>query len=109
MALAETTLSSTAAVTPTAFAAPTTAETITNPGRGVFLWVKIGGTATTVTLVRPGTHGVGGDAIVDWTVVSGATNTERVIPVPASFADTDGDADVTFSQVTGVTALLVRS
>jgi hypothetical protein len=108
MALAETTLSSRAATTPTAFAAPTVAEVVTDPGAGVFLWVKVGGTATTITVLRPGTNPEG-DVIADWVVATAVTNTERVIPIGARFADTDGDADVTFSQVTGVTALLVRS
>lgn len=96
----------TAVVTPTAFAAPLATETVDNPGGGVFLWVKVGATATTVTVERPGSHPSGD--VVDDLVLTGLTNTERVIPIGVEFRDPSTcAANVTFSQVVGVTALLL--
>ena len=107
MALASQSVSS-AVVTPTAFAAPTTEETIENPGPGVFLWVKIGATATDITVERPGTHGAG-DSIADYTETA-LTATERIIPIGREYRDPSTlVATVTFSQVTNVTALLIRT
>lgn len=95
-------------MTPAAFAAPTTEEDIADPGPGVFLWVKVGATATNITVVRPGNHPAG-DAVADFTL-TGLTNTERVIPITREFRDpTSKEATVQFSQVTNVTALLVRA
>lgn len=107
MALASTTIGD-AAATPATFAAPTTAEEISDPGRGVFLYVKVGATATTVTVVRPGTHAAG-DAVNDL-VLTGLQNEDRIIRIGREYRNpADGNADVTFSQVTGVTALLLRT
>ncbi len=105
MALATQTLQN-AVVTPTAFAAPTTSETVASPGVGKFLWVKVGGTATTITIARPGTWPAG-DTNTTWTSGS-LTSVERIIPITADFRDpTTSLATVLFSQVTGVTALLI--
>lgn len=107
MALASQTVNA-AVVTPTAFAAPTTEETISDPGAGVYLWVKIGATSTDVTVVRPGSHGAG-DAIADY-ALTGLTNTERLIPITREYRDPSTKvATVQFSQVTNVTALLIRT
>lgn len=106
MALVSVTLSK-AAVTPTAMAAPTTSETAAC-GPGKFLQVVIGGTATTVTVVRPGTNPAG-DAIADF-VLTALTNTERWIPLNRDeFEDpATALASILFSQVTGVTARVVN-
>lgn len=105
MALATQTLAN-AVVTPTAFAAPTTSETVTSPGVGKFLWVKVGGTATTITVTRPGTLPAG-DTNPAYTTGS-VTSADRIIPITGEFKDpATGNAAVTFSQVTGVTALLI--
>lgn len=107
MALASQNLN-TVVATPTAFAAPTTEETISDPGPGVFLWVKIGATSTNITVVRPGSH-TAGDAIADY-AETGLTNTERIIPITRDLRDPSTKlATVQFSQVTNVTALLIRT
>lgn len=108
MALNVTTVSSPAPVTPAAFAAPTTSEQVANPGNDVLLWVKVGATATTITVVRPGDHPAG-DPVGDL-VVGPLTSEERIVPIGREYADSAlaGDAAVTFDQVAGVTALLLR-
>lgn len=96
-----------AVVTPTAEAAPTTEETIAASGPGVLLQVTVGGTATTITVARPGTH-PGGDAIDDL-VLSALSNTTRIIPILREYRDpSTGLVTVTFSQVTNVTARVLR-
>lgn len=97
-----------APVTPAAFAAPTVSEPITAPGPGVLLWVKVGGTATTITVNRYGTT-ADGEALPD-RVLTGLSNTERIIPIGRSYVNpATGSALVEFSQVTGVTAVLLRT
>lgn len=107
MALATLSLAGAAPVTPTAFAAPTVSEVVQRPGPTKFLWVKVGGTATTITVVRPGTH-PGGDTVDD-NVIGPLTSVERVIPIGSEYRAADGTATVQFSQVTGVTALLITT
>ena len=106
MALATQTLAAGgAAVTPTAFAAPTTSEPFAyTPGQ--FLWVKVGGTATTTTIARAGTYPAG-DNNATYTTGS-VTSQERVIPISADMkSPTTGLVTVAFSQITAVTALLI--
>jgi hypothetical protein len=94
-----------AGTTPT-YAAATVSDTFANDGR-TFLHVKVGATATNVTInsVTPCNQGEDHDI-----VLSGLANTERIIgPFPTSrFNDTTGMVTVTYSQVTGVTAAVVR-
>lgn len=87
-------------------AAPTVSETITAPDAHTGLLVTIGGTATTITIVRPGTDAVG-VAVADQ-VIGPLSNTTRLIKIDRHYRADDGDADVTFSQVTAVTASVVR-
>lgn len=95
-----------AGTTPT-LAAPTTSETIIAPDDRTGLLVVIGATATTITIVRPGNDAVG-VAVPDQTI-GPLTNTTRLIKVDANYVDrSTGNAAVTFSQVTGVTASVVR-
>jgi hypothetical protein len=106
MALATQTLAAGGAmVTPTAFAAPTVSEPFAyTPGQ--FLWVKNGGTASIVTIARPGTYPAG-DANTTFTTGSIAS-VERVIPISADMkAPSTGLVTVAFSTVTTVTALLI--
>lgn len=88
-------------------AAPTTSETILAPDRYTLLCVTIGATATVVTLVRPGTDEVG-VAVTD-VVSASLTSVSKWFKVDEQFIDpTTGNATVTFSQVTAVTAQVVR-
>lgn len=93
-------------ITPS-FAAPTTSDTI-RPDGALILYVKVGGTATTVTVVVPGNQPYSGTATSDLSTGS-ITSTERAFYIPASIADpTTGLVTVTYSQVTGVTAALLK-
>jgi hypothetical protein len=94
--------------TPTAPAAPTsTTETIASPGPGVFLRVVAGATTTTVTVVRPGSFDSGVAKADD--AYASLINTRRDIYIGREFKDTaTGLATVTFSQLTNVTAEVVR-
>lgn len=106
MALVEVSVGA-AVVTPSAAAAPTVSETISASGPGVVLEVVVGGTATTITVVRPGNH-PGGDAIDDL-VLSAVSNATKLIPILREYRDpSTGLVTVTFSQVTAVTARLLR-
>lgn len=93
--------------TPT-FSQPTTSDTIT-PDSGLVLYVKIGATATTVTMVVPGTQPYSGTAIADQSTGS-VTSTERVFAITRDLIDSaTGLVNVTYSQVTGVTAALLKA
>lgn len=97
-----------APVTPPAFAAPTVSESIPNPGPGVFLWVEVGATPTTITVNRYGKLPAG-DEVPDL-VFTALSNTKRLIPIGRDMRDpATGAALVAFSQVVGVTALLQRT
>jgi hypothetical protein len=100
----------TAAITGTTvtFAAPTTSETIV-PDVDCIYVVVVGATSTTVTVVVPGTQY--GQARADVVVLSAATNQTRYIGglVPDLADPSTGLITVTFSQVTNVTAALVRT
>jgi hypothetical protein len=90
-----------APVTQAAAAAPTTSEVVTDVNWGTILEFDIGGTSTTITVVRPGNMAQG-DAITDY-VIGPVTSTRRALRL-GPFADSNGDATVQFSQVTAVTA-----
>lgn len=88
-------------------AAPTTSETVDVSGGDVLLVVTVGATATTVTIVVPGDD-EHGQARPDVTSAS-LTNTTRVFRIPRTAqSPTTGLVTVNFSQVTGVTASVVR-
>lgn len=89
-------------------AAPTVSETIPDPGPGVFLLVVVGGTATTITLVTPGNLPTG--VAVPDTVIGPITNQTILVRVDGNYRDpATGNAAVTFSQVTAVTASIIRT
>jgi hypothetical protein len=107
MAINVVTLTGNAAITGLPAAAPTTSETIADVTQGTWLEVNVGGTATTITVLRPGNFSQG-DAVSDW-VIGPLTSTQRFLRIGPEFADpADGDADVTFSQVTAVTARVFK-
>ena len=90
-------------ITP-AFAAPTVSDTIT-PDSGLLLYVKNGGTSTTVTVVVPGNQVYSGAATTDLTATF--SNGERVFYIPSFIADA-GVITVTYSSVATVTAALLK-
>lgn len=107
MAIPVTTISGAAPVTPVALAAPVASETIANAGNDVLLYVEVGATATTITVVRPGLNAAG-DPVADF-VIGPLTSTTRFIPIGAEYVDSaTGLATVQFSQVTGVLSRLLR-
>lgn len=87
-------------------AQPTTSETISNVNNHTALEVTVGGTATTVTVVRPGNDAVG-TAVPD-KAYGPLTNVRRQFKVDRNYIDSDGLVTVQFSQVTGVTAVVLR-
>lgn len=90
------------------FTAPTTSDTITYRD-GLLLYVKIGATATTVTVVVPGNEEYTGVATPDLSSGS-VTSSERVFVIPRLAADpATGFVTVTYSQVTGVTSALIAT
>ncbi len=94
-------------VTPN-FTTPTTSDTIA-PDSALALYVKVGATSTTITLVVPGNQPYSGTATTD-VVVSSVTNTERIFFLnPAILTDpATGFITVTYSQVTNVTSALFK-
>lgn len=95
----------TSVLTPS-FAAPTVSDTITwQPG--LLLYVKVGVTATDVTVVVPGIEEYTGVATPDLAVTA-ITSTERVFAIPKLARDpATGLVTVTYSQVAGVTQALL--
>jgi hypothetical protein len=95
----------TSVLTPS-FAAPTVSDTIRwQPG--LLLYVKIGATSTTVTVVVPGTQEYTG-ADVDDLAAAGISNTERVFAIPKLARDpATGLVTVTYSQIANVTHALL--
>lgn len=92
-------------ITPT-FSTPTTSDTI-QVESNLWLHVKVGGTATTITIVIPGNQNYSQVATTD--LSSGAvTSADRIFQIPASIADSTNLVTVTYSQVTGVTAGLFK-
>lgn len=95
-------------ITPS-YAAPTTSDTIT-PDTGQILYVKVGATATTITVVVPGNQPYSGTATTDL-IATSISNTERIFYLPSSIlADpaAAGLITVTYSQVTNVTSALFK-
>src|SRR5215475_9156351 len=91
------------------FSTPTTSDTIT-PVDGVILYVKVGATATTVTMSVPGNQPYTGTAIVDATTGS-ISSTERQFGITRDLIDASlgGLINVTYSQTTGVTVALLKA
>jgi len=89
------------------FAAPTTSETFIVEDRVLYV-IKIGATSTTVTVVVPGT--AYGQARPDNVIASAVTSTERYYNVftPDLADPSTGLITITFSNVTNVTAALIR-
>lgn len=94
-------------ITPS-FTTPTTSDTIT-PDSGLILYVKVGATSTTITVVVPGNQPYSGTVTTD-SVVTSVTNTERVWYLnPTILTDpSTGLITVTYSQVTNVTSALIK-
>ena len=89
------------------FTAPTVSDTITY-SEGLMLFVKIGATATTITVVVPGNQVYSGAAKTDL-VATSVSNTERTFWIgPEAVDPATGLVTVTYSQVTGVTAALFK-
>jgi hypothetical protein len=113
MAQAITSIPTAAAVTPATAVAPATTEVVADPSWGTIAEFIVGGTATTITIVRPGTFG-SGDAVSDYVVGGGAlTSTSRFVRLGAEYADAaatpTGAVTITFSQVTAVTWRIFRT
>ncbi len=94
-------------ITPS-FATPTTSDTIT-PDTGLILYVKVGATATTITIVVPGNQTYVGSALPDLSTGS-ISNTERAFFINKDVLtdSSTGLINVTYSQVTNVTAALLK-
>jgi len=94
-------------ITP-AFTTPTTSDTITFDS-GLILYVKVGVTATTITVILPGNLPYTGTAVPDLSTGS-ISSTERAFFISAK--DTVDPATnlvtVTYSQVTNVTSALLK-
>ena len=74
---------------------------------GMFLHVKTGGTACTVTLVIVST--VDGQTVANKTVVIGTTSERMIGPFPPNtYNQADGSVNVDFSAVTAVTVAAIR-
>lgn len=97
-----------ATLTNAVFSAPTVSDTI-NPEDGLILFVKVGATATTVTMVVPGNQPYTGTAIAD-SGTGSISNTERQFGITRDLIDpATGLVTVTYSQVTGVTVALLKA
>lgn len=93
-------------ITPS-FTTPTVSDTIT-PEPGLLLYVKVGATATVITVVVPGNQYYSGTATTDLATAS-ISNTERAFFLPRDIQDpTTNLITVTYSQVTGVTSALLK-
>lgn len=77
------------------------------PGTALLLYVKVGGTSTTVTVQVPGVQPYTG-AERDDLAVSGLSNTERVFYLPSGIADATDSIVVSYSPSTAVTTALVQ-
>jgi hypothetical protein len=88
--------------------APTTSESFLTPDDNSWLFVDVGVTATTITIVRPGNDAVG-VAVTD-KVIGPLTSVKRFIKIDRRYKDpTTGNATVQFSQVTNVTCARVNT
>jgi hypothetical protein len=92
-------------ITPT-FSTPTTSDTFQYQ-TGQWLHVKVGGTATTITLVIPGNQVYSGVAVTD--LIEGpVTSQDRIFRIPPEAQDSTGVVNVLYSQTTAVTAGLFK-
>lgn len=90
------------------YSAPTTSDTIT-PDTGLILDVRVGATATTITMVVPGNQPYSGTAITDQSSGS-ISNAARHFAITRDLIDpATGLVTVTYSQVTNVTAALLKA
>ncbi|MGH6691104.1 MAG: hypothetical protein ACREF4_10575 [Gammaproteobacteria bacterium] len=89
------------------YSQPTTSDTIT-PDTGLILDVVIGATSTTVTMVVPGNQPYTGTAIADQST-GAVTNTRRHFAITRDLIGANGLVTVTYSQVTNVTAALLKA
>jgi len=81
---------------------------VINPDRGLALFVRVGGTATTVTIEVPGVQPYTG-ATRDDVTLAGLQNTERVFYIADLLTDPTSEvATVTYSQTVGVSAALLK-
>ena len=96
-----------ASVLTPAFAAPTVSDTIAYTP-GLQLHVIVGGTATTITVVVPGVEPYSGGPRDDL-VAAAVTNATRYFAIEEEAVDpATGLVTVTYSQITAVTAALIR-
>jgi hypothetical protein len=111
MAQAITSIPSAVPVTPATAVAPGTTEVVADPSWGTIAEIIVGGTATTITIVRPGTFS-GGDVVTDL-VIGPLTSATRFVRLGAEYADATatpvGACTVLFSQVTAVTWRIFRT
>jgi hypothetical protein len=93
-------------LSPAYVAASAGGDEIPNDG-DIMLHVKVAATATTVTIASPNTCDQGGTHPL---TIGPLTNTERMIgPFPPKrFNATDGNVDVSYSQVVGVTVAAIK-
>lgn len=108
MALLTTTQITKAGVTP-AYVAVSASDTITVDSVGIFLHVlNAGGSSDTVTLGDSGTT-PGGSAGTSPTIAVAATTGNKMIYIPASFANpSTGQVTITHSFTTSVTCAVFR-
>lgn len=96
-------------ITPTTTAPTAAADYIfANDGRTWLEVIKAGAAACTVTLTTPKT--LAGLAVTDQTdTVAATTGTRRIGPFePSVYNDSNGDVNVQFSEITGLTVSVLR-
>jgi hypothetical protein len=86
--------------------APTVSDTFAYQP-GLQLYVEVGGTATTVTVVVPGSEPFSGGPKDDL-VFTSISNTKLLVNIPQVAADSTGVVTVTYSQVTAVLSRLLK-
>ena len=87
-------------------AAPTTSEIVNVSSGPAWLLAVIGGTATTISYTPASLDAYGRVAA---SVSTGSvTNSTRVILIPVSAGDVNGNVTVAISQVTAVTTVVLR-
>ncbi len=96
----------TAGLNPTYANASAGGDEFPNDG-DIFLHIKVGATATTITVASPTACDQGGTHPL---TIGPLTSQERMVgPFPPKrFNATDGNVDVTYSQVVGVTVAAVK-
>lgn len=82
-------------------------DQVPSPGPNTFLYVKNGsGSAVTVT-VAVANQAFNG-ATIPGTAVSVAAGTDKIIPIPSGYADSNNRASVTYSAATSVTVAAIN-